>query len=321
MNWKTWIPLALAIVLGLAAALIARSALSRNRVVGPPQPKTVKIVVVKGQAGPGQELTADLLGLGPIASEVPPQGAFTDVTQVVGRVTRTPMFSGQPVLEDLLAPRGAATGLQALLPKGMRAITVAVDETSGLAGLLTPGARVDVVSTLSGTNKDETIATTIVQDVLVQAVGQRLMSQGPADKDAQAARTVTLVVTPRDAQAIELASSMGRTRLVLRGTNDREQEDGIGVSVVELRGIDRERLKMPVVVVNTPPTPPVPMPFPTTKPVEPRTAVAVDPFAEEAHPKRTVTVFRGGTRTEVVFDEPKPDSGTAVTTTNDEVRE
>jgi pilus assembly protein CpaB len=317
MNWKTWIPLALAIVLGLAAALIARNALSRTRVIGPPPPKTVKIVVVKGQAAPGQELTGDLLGLGPIAAEVPPQGAFTDVSQVVGRVARTPMFSGQPVLEDLLAPRGAATGLQALLPKGMRAITVAVDETSGLAGLLTPGARVDVVSTLNGSNKDETIATTIVQDVLVQAVGQRLMAQGPVDKDAPAARTVTLVVSPRDAQAIELASSMGRTRLVLRGTNDREQDDGIGVSVVELRGNERERLKMPVVVVNTPP----PQPAPTTKPVEPRTAVAGDPFAEDAHPKRTVTVFRGGARTEVVFDEPKPDSGTAVTTTNDEAAE
>jgi pilus assembly protein CpaB len=313
----------LAIVLGLAAALVARSALNRNRVVGPPAPKTVKVVVVKGRAAPGQELTADLLSLGPIAAEVPPQGAFTDVTQVVGRVANTPMFNGQPVLEDLLAPRGSGTGLQSLLPKGMRAITVAVDETSGLAGLLVPGSRVDVVSTLNGANKDETIATTIVQDVLVQAVGQRL-AQAPAEKDAPAARTVTLVVTPRDAQAIELAGSMGRTRLLLRGMNDREHDDGAGVSVVELRGVDRELLKMPVVVVNTPPgntTPvnPPPIAAPTTRPVEPKTGLAgADPFAEEARPKRTVTVFRGGAKTEVVFDEPKAESDTAVTKTNNE---
>ena len=45
MNWKTWIPLALAIVLGLAAAVIARTSLNRTRGVGPPQPKTVKVVV------------------------------------------------------------------------------------------------------------------------------------------------------------------------------------------------------------------------------------------------------------------------------------
>jgi pilus assembly protein CpaB len=310
MNWKTWIPLALAVVLGLAAALIARSALSRNRVAGPPQPKTVKIVVVKGHASPGQELTADLLTMGPIAADVPPPDAFTNVAQVVGRVANTPMFNGQPVLEDLLAPKGAGTGLQALLPRGMRAITVAVDETSGLAGLLVPGSRVDVVSTVSGTNKDDTIAATIVQDVLVQAVGQRLAAQGPADKDAQAARTVTLVVTPRDAQAIDLAGSMGRTRLVLRGNNDREKDDGVGVSVVELRGADRERLKNPVVIVNDPPVAAA-----TTKPANPKGGHG-DPFAEEPSPKRTVTVFRGGTKTEVVFDEPKPDSGTAVTKTN-----
>jgi pilus assembly protein CpaB len=310
MNWKTWIPLALAIVLGLTAALIARSALSRNRVAGPPQPKTVKIVVVKGLASPGQELTADRLTLGPIAAEVPPPDAFTSVSQVVGRVANTPMFNGQPVLEDLLAPKGAGTGLQALLPKGMRAITVAVDETSGLAGLLLPGSRVDVVSTVSGATKDETIASTIVQDVLVQAVGQRMGAQAPADKDAQPARTATLVVTPRDAQAIELASSMGRTRLVLRGTNDREQAENVGVSVAELRGNER---KMPVVVVNDPP-----VAVATTKPAEPKPGHPADPFGEEAPPKRTVTVFRGGAKTEVVFDEPKAEPGTAVTKTNNE---
>jgi Flp pilus assembly protein CpaB len=152
------------------------------------------------------------------------------------------------------------------------------------------------------------MAATIVQDVLVQAVGQRLAAGGPVDKDAQAARTVTLVVTPRDAQAIELASSMGRTRLVLRGNNDREQGDNVGVSVVELRGNER---KMPVVVVNDPP-----VAVATTKPAD--TKPGHDPFAEEAPPKRTVTVFRGGTKTEVTFDEPKQDSGTAVTKTSNE---
>jgi pilus assembly protein CpaB len=313
MNWKTWIPLALAIVLGLAAAMIARSALNRNRVVGTPQPKTVKIVVIKGHAAPGQELTGDLLALGPIAADVPPPGAFSDVGQVVGRVAGTPMFNGQPVLEDLLTPRGAGTGLQALLPRGMRAITVAVDETSGLAGLLMPGSRVDVISTLNGSNKDETLAATIVQDVLVQAVGQRLAAQPPVEKDAQAARTVTLVVSPRDAEAIELASSMGRTRLVLRGMNDRGQADSVGVTVVQLRGIDKERPGMPVVVVNTPP-----VSVPTTNPVEPKTGLAGDPFSEEARPKRTVTVFRGGAKTEVVFDSPDVKPETAVTKTSNE---
>src|SRR5439155_18696072 len=137
-------------------------------------------------------------------------------------------------------PKGAGGGIQALVPKGMRAITVAVDETSSLAGMLLPGAHVDVVSTLNGGGREDTVALTIVQDVLVQAVGQR-MSAHAGDKDgAQLARTVTLVVTPRDAEAIELAGSMGRTRLVLRGANDRETAEGVGVTFVQLRGVDRE---------------------------------------------------------------------------------
>jgi Flp pilus assembly protein CpaB len=193
----------------------------------------------------------------------------------------------------------------------MRAITVSVDETSGLAGLLVPGSRVDVVSTVNGSSKDETVAATIVQDVLVQAVGQRLSALA-SDKDAQPARTVTLVVSPRDAEAIELATSMGRTRLVLRGTNDREKADDLGVTVVELRG-DKERMKTAVVVVDTPP-----VSIPTTRPVEPKTAVASDPFSEEPRPKRTVTVFRGGAKAEVVFDEPKPESDSALTKTNND---
>ena len=328
MNWKTWIPLVLAIVLGVAAAVIARASLNRTRINGPPQPKTVKVVVAKGQVAPGQELTADLLALGPIASEAPPQGAFTDISAVVGRVANTPLFNGQPVLEDLLAPKGAGMGIQALLPRGMRAITVAVDETTGLAGMLLPGAHVDVVSTLNGGGKGDTVAMTIVQDVLVQAVGQRLGAHGGTDKDpAQPARTVTLVVTPRDAEAIELASSTGRTRLVLRGANDREASDSVGVTFVELRGDGRER--MPFVVVATPPgsdptaagagNPPFGT-VPTTRPANPKAAAGGgDPFAEAARPKRTVAVFRGGSKAEVVFELPESSgSNTAVTRTNTE---
>ena len=317
MNWKTWIPLVVAIVLGLVAALVTRESLKRNRIAGPPQPTTVRIVVAKGSIAPGQELTADLLTLGVIAAATPPPGTFADVAQVAGRVTMTPMLNGQLVLEDLLAPRGAGTGIQALVPRGMRAITVEVNETSGLAGMLIPGCRVDVVSTLTGSNKDETVATTIVQDVLVQAVGQRLSAPpaGPNEKEPQAARSVTLVVSPRDAEAIELASSLGRTRLVLRGSHDREQAEVTGVTVVQLRGEDKQIVRGPVVAEKTPPAT-QPATQPTTRPV--LVKGGPDPFAEEEVPKRRVTLIRGGARTEVIFELPRPDPNTAVTKTQNE---
>jgi pilus assembly protein CpaB len=315
MNLKTWIPLALAIVLGLIAAKVAQDTLSRNRNSGQGQSKQVKIVVANGPIAPGQALTAEMLAMGPISADVPPPGAFTDLAAVVGRTAVSTLFKGQPVMDELLAVRGSGAGLQALVPRGMRAITVEVNETTGLAGMVLPGSRVDVVTTLTGPNRDETLACTIVQDALVQAVGQRLASgRLPDEKDAVPIRTVTLITSPRDAEAIELASNTGRTRLVLRGHNDRGLSDSPGITFVELRG--EENTRTVIVPLN-----PV-LPVAATQPVAPPQTrpAAPDPFAEEEpRPRRTVTLIRGGTRSEVVFELPRgaAPSDRAITSTNE----
>ena len=305
MNVKTWTPLALAIVLGLIAAKVARDTIERNRAVQVAQSRTVKVVVARADVAPGQELTKDMVGLGAISAEAPPPGTFTDPAALVGRVATTAMFPGQPVIDALLAPTGAKAGLQALVPRGMRAITLEVNETSGVAGMISPGCRVDVVTTLNGGNREDTIACTIVQDVLVQAVGQRLTPGRNPDEKETAARSVTLIATPRDAEAIELASSAGRTRLVLRGSSDRSVSETAGVTFVELRGDNGA-------------APPVA----ATQPVA-STQPAVDPFEEPARIRRRVVLIKGGTRSEVTFDLPgKPSDGKdgdVVTSTNEGV--
>jgi pilus assembly protein CpaB len=299
MNLKAWIPLALAIVLGLIAAKVARDTLARKSGDGAQvASRTVKIVVAKGPVSPGQELTAETVTLGPISAEVAPPGTFTDPAAVYGRVATVPLFAGQPVMDALLAPRGSGTGLQALVPMGMRAITVEVNETSGIAGMIVPGCRVDVVCTLNGASRADTIACTVVQDVLVQAVGQRLTAaRNPDEKEPPPIRTVTLIVSPRESEAIELASSTGRTRLVLRGANDRDLTQSNGVSFVALLREDLEARRTTVTV-----TTPVATSQPTTMPAR----RFVDPFASSEKPRnrRTATLIRGGQRSEVVFDLP-----------------
>ena len=315
MNVKTWIPLALAIVLGLIAAKVARDTIVRSRTAGQVQDKTVKIVVVARPVSPGQDLTVDDLTLGPIVAEVPPRGAFTDPAAVVGRVAITEMFPGQPVMDSLLAAKGSGAGLQALVPRGMRAVTVEVNEMSGVAGLIVPGCRVDVVTTLSGASKDQNVAVTVVQDVLVQAVGQRMTaSRNPEEKEPTPVRNVTLIATPREVEAIQLASSMGNTRLVLRGANDRGLNERSGLTMVDLWR-DDSRITPPL----PPVTPVVETPVATTRPVDP---VAQDPFhGGPPRPRRTVALIRGGVRTEVVFDLPEKstdsEGGHAVTSTNE----
>lgn len=325
MNLKTWIPLALAIVLGLIAAKVARDLIVRSRNNAEPgQARTVKIVVAKGRVSPGQELTADALTLGPIAAEAPPVGAFTDPGAVIGRVAVTEMFAGQPIMDGLLASKGAGAGLQALVPKGMRAITLEVNETSGVAGMILPGCRVDVVTTLNGASKEDTVACTVVQDVLVQAVGQRLSAMPNSDeKDLPPVKNVTLIATPREAEAIQLASSIGQTRLVLRGPDDRGINSSAGISFLELRreeGLSTNPVTPTIPVIPMNPVTLVTTPVATTQPSG--TQSTSDPFAgESSRPRRTVTLIRGGQRSEVVFDGPaksiESKSDQAVTSTNE----
>jgi pilus assembly protein CpaB len=321
MNFKTWTPLALAVVLGLIAAKVARDTLAHSR--DRARPNSIRVVVAKAPVAPGQELTAEMLTTGPIAAEVPPPGTFAEPGPLVGRITAAPLFAGQPLVETLLAPSGAAAGLQALVPRGMRAITLEVNETSGLAGMIAPGCRVDVVTTLSGASREESVACTVVQDVLVQAVGQRLApGRVPDEKEGPAARSVTLIASPRDAEAIELASSLGRVRLVLRGSTDRTLSDSIGVTFVDLRG--EESFLPPVTPPVTPPVaavqPPqvaATQPVASTKPVA-STQPVTDPFVEPGRGKRTVTLIKGGARSEVVFDTRNESHGDdAVTSTRE----
>src|SRR5215217_1929454 len=152
MNWKTWVPLVLAIVLGVVAAKVARDTLSKNKTAATPAGKFTKVVVTKADITPGKELKAEDLTLAQVEADNVPSSSFKETTEVVGRVSETLMVKGQPVVEAMLAPTGSGSGLQALVPPGMRAITVEVNEFTGVAGMLTPGCRVDIVSTINDQN-------------------------------------------------------------------------------------------------------------------------------------------------------------------------
>jgi pilus assembly protein CpaB len=173
------------------------------------------------------------------------------------------MVAGQTVLETLLAPAETGAGLQALVPRGMRALTIEVNEMSGVAGQLTPGSRVDVIATLTGVDARQDVVTrTVAQAVPVTAVGQRVAKPagaqpaGAAAEAPQVTKSVTLLVTPQQAELIQLVSSAARCTLALRGSRDRESFESEGVSLSQLRGqVENELPVTPVTV--TPATVPV----------------------------------------------------------------
>ncbi|HWB52867.1 MAG TPA: Flp pilus assembly protein CpaB [Tepidisphaeraceae bacterium] len=231
---KAMVPLIVALVLGLAAAIMAYNVMSKRPVAAHTEQAGTRMVVAKRPIPPGHSISPDDLGVMSIEGRKSPEGTFSSPEELLGRVAAMPIDENQPVLQSMLANPRAGTGLEALLPDGTRAITIDVNEVSGVAGLLNPGCHVDLLTSLHEGNAGSLITRTLVQDVKVVAVGQS-MSPAPAP-DGQVARSVTLVVTPKQAEMIELASNVGRPRLILRSGADSNLVEMGGVSLSQLEG-------------------------------------------------------------------------------------
>ncbi len=234
MKGKTSIMLLIAVALGLVTAKVGWDLINKKNTAADGM-KTVKVVVAKRDLDAGTQIEAADLLTTTWPAETAPKNAFSEVKDVVGRTVVGLLVANQPLLDGLMAPIDSPGGLQALVPEGMRAVTVEVNESSGVAGLLVPGARVDVISTLR-TDKD-VVARTIVENVKVTAVGHKMV-RDPRDESGAQVRTVTLVMSPKNAEAIELASTSGRPRLVLRGAADNTSTASPGISMAELIGVN-----------------------------------------------------------------------------------
>lgn len=296
MNAKTLAPLGAALVLGLIAALVAMKSMGKPKAnEGDSQ---ARIVTLKRDVAAGQEISMEDVTASALTSPVAPQGTFEVLSDVIGRVAVAPMSAGQPVFAPLLAPKGTVGGLQALVPVGMRAITIDVSETTGVGGLIGPGCLVDVLVTLTGDNTVGPLSKTLVQGLKVTAVGQR-MGAVPKDMPQEMFRTATLLVTPSQAETIELASSNGRLRLVLRSGNDTGDAQTAGVTMSELRGTrhsNSDDLNATHAVMNA---------GPSTQPAPAPVAAAPVEVKREQPVRRSVKIIKGGVESTVTFETPR----------------
>ncbi len=233
MKTKTWLPIALALVLGVFAAMLAKRAMSSKAASAA---GTVKLVIAQRSIAPGEALTLADLELRTIVADALPDGAHLDASELLGRTVQAQVAKGKPVLESMLAPQGSPTGLQALVPPGMRAMTIEVNEFSSVGGMVTPGAHVDIISTMQNPRHSESMSRTIAQNVLVKAVGKETGSVNEKGEEEKPAKSVTLLVTSKQAEAIQLASVSGRPWLVLRGGADNAIAPLAGTTLAELRG-------------------------------------------------------------------------------------
>lgn len=297
MNLKAVVPLALAVVLGLVAAVLVKNAIAHRDVTTAAPSNLVTVVVAKQDCDPGHALTADDLAVSKMPADAAPGQIFSDPTQLDGRVTTTPLLKGQTILETLLAPTGTGAGLQALIPPGMRAFTIDVNDSSSVGGMLTPGCRVDVLTAINDPKVNNVIARTVLQNIKVTAVG-RVVSNAPPQPGAPPAppsSNVTLLLTPQQSQIMELATLLSRPWLVLRSTRDTAADPVDATSLAELKG---ESNSAPTTEPSFAAANAAAAPAPTTEPVAEATPAPLI--------KHVVQVLHGDTEADVTFVQHAP---------------
>ena len=198
----------------------------------PKPPAKVEVVVAARDVRAGNLLLPDDLTSAEVDASLVPPGASRDDpgarAALRGAMVRHSLQKGQVILSNEVLSPGDRGFLAAVLAPGARAVTVGVDSVSGTAGLIWPGDRVDLILTQTIDEQNQPLphriaGETVLQDVRVIAVDQQLVEgeqpAGPLGAASQN-RTVTLEVSPLDAERVAVATRLGRLALVVRSAGD-----------------------------------------------------------------------------------------------------
>ncbi|MBI5419074.1 MAG: Flp pilus assembly protein CpaB [Deltaproteobacteria bacterium] len=228
---RTYGIVAVAFLLALAASVGAYRFLSeKGRVAEAAKLETVGVAVAVVDIPLGTTINPNQVALSPWPKNLHPKDAFNAVKPVAGRVAMRDFQRGEPIVDSKLVPTDKNSGLLSLkVPAGMRAFSVKVNEVVGVGGFIVPDSKVDVVVTtaVAPQAQQEQVAKTFLQDVLVLAVGQTVEQK---DNKPITVNTVTLAVTPEDAEKLALASNDGKIQLVLRNFSDAAKVETPGSS-------------------------------------------------------------------------------------------
>jgi len=232
------IALAVAIVLGLVAVYVANIYIGGSKQQQELQ-GTSKVAVASVPMAFGTELTPDKVRFVDYPKTSIPPGAYADGVQLLPagqkRFALMPISVNEPILADKISAPGAGASIAALLPEGMRAATVAINDVSGVAGFVQPNDTVDVLITRQvqgGPNGAQQVTDVLLQNIRVLAIDQQ--AKNP-DGTPKVGRTATFEVAPLDAQKLALAQTTGSLSLVLRKPGEANNPVVETVSMNDLR--------------------------------------------------------------------------------------
>jgi pilus assembly protein CpaB len=270
-------------VAGLASFAVYRVLISQVRTAPAPHAVATNKLVVAGHDLQVGALIHDTDLIEVSWSGSTPEQALKNPQDVVGRGVIASIYSGEPILEKRLAPKGAGAGLAATIPVGMRAVALRVNEVVGLAGFVLPGMRVDVLISgnppVPATAQAGVLCRTVLQNIEVLSAGQKIEKN--VEGKPESVQVVNLLVSPDQAETLSLASDQTRVQLVLRNPLDTNEQPTKGTSLAGLFGQS--------VKADTSPSLPPPIAKPARSP-QPDVS--------------TIEVFSGGKRSEQRIDNP-----------------
>ncbi len=246
MKRKAIIPLLLGLGVGLFTVKLAVDAIRKAQAAGQ-STQTVKAIRATQDINAYEEITTAMVEVVETADNLfaPARERIETVEEVVGRVAAKAIPERAPVLRAMLAPEGTIPGMVGRIPPGYRAVSVKIDEVTGVAYQIRPGDWVDVIVVMDIDSrvrgKKETIAEVILQHVQVAAIGHATTQQpsGGAAK-VKPAKSATLLVLEEDVPKLHLAATRGKITLAMRGadqeTTDAPSWANMGDVIAALRG-------------------------------------------------------------------------------------
>lgn len=206
---------------------------------------TQPVVVAAADLSLGSELKKEDLTVVNFPKGQAPDGAFDRVQDVIGRGVISAIVKNEPILPAKLASKEAGAGLPPVIPEGMRAVSVRVNEVIGVAGYVLPGTHVDVLTTQNPSNQPQDVTSKVIlSNVQVLTAGTRLEQDQDKQKPVQVT-VVTLAVFPDQAERLALASTEGKIQLALRNPMDQSAPATPGVKPATLLGVAKAAAPAP----------------------------------------------------------------------------
>ena len=235
MNKRFIAVLVFAFIVASGASLLLYRLMSNRQQTAKAAQATARIVTATRNLEIGTLIKEADVKLGDWSGPMP-VGSTNKTQDIIGRGVVSPVYESEPILETRLAPKGAGGGLAAMIPTGMRAVAIRVNEVVGVAGFVVPGMRVDVLISGSPPNGRAaelgSLTKTLLQNIEVLSAGQDFKKD--AEGKPVQVQVVNLLVTPEQAEMLSLASSQTTLQLVLRNPPDRQVAKTPGAALAHL---------------------------------------------------------------------------------------